>query len=72
MDFLISFSRIKDYFDVNYINRLLNRHARDYLKTIIRNRDIGVVNVGVHVRRGDMVNVGGIGRFLQANISLRL
>ena len=57
-DFLMDINRCPDFFKLDEIKPLLYKNAINYYQIIIDNRDKDIINVGVHVRRGDMTLTG--------------
>ncbi len=57
-DFLMDFNRCPDFFDIEKIKNILGINARKIYTLLEINRQNKVLNVGVHVRRGDMVQLG--------------
>lgn len=57
-DILLDWKITPRYFKLDEIQAILGHSAEDIYNEMLRNKENDIINVGVHVRRGDMVHTG--------------
>lgn len=62
-DHLLDWEMVTDYFNIDEIRSILGPYAQTIYEGMKKNNSNGIVNVGVHVRRGDMALTNKEGRY---------